>query len=865
MPQPILIFLSLILLSVPYRARAQNHFATSTSTSTLYGSDDIRFLESELSKAQQAFESALSHWNANDASDPKAQTLASRNLQTAEARVEHLKRTLEKARKAPLRKLVLKRTLYNLKWAALKELHQQLAPRGDLYRELIVAQRKLANLIDARSLLMRASEEPSFILERLSALEKLDEQLTATEEQLAMGQRLHEQLNDDVFERFVRYETAVAKALKTYEQLQDIWKSIANSPRARAYEYPAPTPSDIAQLVLFSQEGKDPGIIELWLTLSGQAYQPHEASILRYRGQLAEYQREIDQRRFIRDRIQSDAERLRTLEADHSRSELSSPESSAFVVPDSNSEYARLGRQIHSQEKRLEDLRQEQNRLTELLAEVETSFEDQRLIRRRGRFTLEKHEFELSENERMQPLLIPSPKGPPKMHPRIMYNFVFAERVASEREHLGDLGRSARRTEIRRDVLRRRLNATLEEYKGITSTDLPRLRRTYYLTVAETAGDRGVRVLIVLLLAYSILWVLRQGSGELIEAIVEQTLRRQGVEVIREQRARTLISVFIGAGRFFIYALAVLFVVGQLDIDYGPLLVAAGGLSLAVGFGAQALVRDFFAGFFILLEGQYSIGDVVDINGKAGIVEDLNLRTTILRSIDGEVHTIPNGEITITTNKTKFWSRAVVDISVAYEENIDEIIGVLGRIAEELRIHEHWAQKIRKVEVLGIEELLDSAVIIRVLIETSPGQQWAISREFRRRVKVAFHDLNIEIPWPQRVVTQKSAYPSVKKVNDKHLAIRKYIGALIEETTDNSPPLSIEERDRAEAIANKEASILEKQQKNAPEEDETEEPSFDPPTLLDARNPLERLEPNPHIADKTPKTGNQSEPKDHSN
>src|SRR5690606_1729131 len=123
-------------------------------------------------------------------------------------------------------------------------------------------------------------------------------------------------------------------------------------------------------------------------------------------------------------------------------------------------------------------------------------------------------------------------------------------------------------------------------------------------------------------------------------------------------------TVFMTTVRLVVYITAIMFAVAQFDVDYGPLLVAAGGISLAVGFGAQTLVKDFFAGFFILLEGQFSIGDVVEVNGKTGTVENLNLRTTVVRSLNGDVHTIPNGQIATTTNMTKLWSRTIVDIGV---------------------------------------------------------------------------------------------------------------------------------------------------------------------------------------------------------
>ncbi|MBX2813075.1 MAG: mechanosensitive ion channel [Myxococcales bacterium] len=794
--------------------------ATTTTTTTtptspvFYGREDVESLEEALARAKAAFETALEHWK-----DNKHPTSISGNntvdtgqaLRSAEQQVRALETQLKKARTAPSRALVKQRFLYDLEVDRLAQIHHQLTRKGDIHLALAAAGRELKNLLETSHALQNASAAPSPISDRLSAAEKLDEQIRLTEEQLATVQRLHEHLDNQLFENLLRVEQEVVQSIEVYGEIRQLWRSISNSTRAINYGKKAKSPLEIAQSYITEGNNEQLGIREYWLKLRGFKNKNH-FSLERWSGKLAEYQKSIDQLKFLLSRLQGDAERLRSAEAESARS-LQTQEDQPVTVSTAASEYVRFGAQITNAENRLEKLRAEESKLLELIKAVELRLQSQRKKKDAAREDLVAKISLLKEHKAKQPLVLPSKGGGVDEQSQFVESFILRERLEAHNEHLKAIRRLVRRIDIQRDVLQRRLQASQDEYKEIIDKHLPRLRRSYYLAVGETIGIRSLRVLVVLFLAYTLLGIIRRGSGPFVEQMVERTLRRQGAATIRAQRARTLMSVFIGASRFVIYILAILFVIGQLDIDYGPLLVAAGGLSLAIGFGAQTLVRDFFAGFFILLEGQYSIGDVVDINGKAGTVEDLNLRTTIIRSIDGQVHTIPNGEITITSNKTKFWSRAVADISVAYEEDIDDVISVLNRVADELQQHEHWAPKVREIEVLGVESLGQSSVDIRVLIETTPGDQWALSREFKRRVKMAFNQLGIEIPWPQHMISHKEE-ASASLTFAKQQRVRRYIGVLADTPSDLNPPVSIEERDRAEAIANKEAAILEKQRKD---------------------------------------------------
>jgi small-conductance mechanosensitive channel len=188
-------------------------------------------------------------------------------------------------------------------------------------------------------------------------------------------------------------------------------------------------------------------------------------------------------------------------------------------------------------------------------------------------------------------------------------------------------------------------------------------------------------------------------------------------------------------------------------VDVAPIIAAAGVIGLAVGFGAQNLVQDFITGFFMLLEDQIRVGDVVQIGDKGGLVEKVNLRMVILRDLAGNVHFIRNGKIDIVTNMTKDYSHYVFNVGVAYREDVDQVIEVLKGIDEEIRRDAAYKDDIlAPLEVMGLDSFADSAVIIKARIKTKPIQQWRIGREFNRRIKKKFDELNIEIPFPHQTI-----------------------------------------------------------------------------------------------------------------
>jgi len=194
----------------------------------------------------------------------------------------------------------------------------------------------------------------------------------------------------------------------------------------------------------------------------------------------------------------------------------------------------------------------------------------------------------------------------------------------------------------------------------------------------------------------------------------------------------------------------------ELGIKIAPILASVGFIGLAFGFGAQSLVKDIVTGFFLIVEGQYSVGDVIKIGDTGGLVEGINLRVTTLRDIQGVLHYIPNGQINMVSNMTKGWSRALVHVGVAYKENVDSVMETIRQVCDEIKADEKFAPLLLEdFEIPGVESLDDSAVTIRVMVKTAPLKQWDVMREMRRRFKNRFDEAGIEIPFPQRTVWLK--------------------------------------------------------------------------------------------------------------
>ena len=217
-----------------------------------------------------------------------------------------------------------------------------------------------------------------------------------------------------------------------------------------------------------------------------------------------------------------------------------------------------------------------------------------------------------------------------------------------------------------------------------------------------------------------------------------------------EQRITALTSVLRSVVAFVVFLIAGFLILGEVGLNLAPLLAGAGIIGIALGFGAQSLVKDFLSGLFILVEDQFGVGDIVDLDREtSGTVEAVSLRTTRLRSVDGTVWHVPNGEIRRVGNKSQHWSRALLDIDVAYETDIDLATSVIKRVADEL-----WKERdeiIEEPEVWGVESLGPHSVVIRLVVKTRPSDQYSVSRELRRRLKAAFDVAGIQIPYPQQM------------------------------------------------------------------------------------------------------------------
>jgi small conductance mechanosensitive channel len=257
---------------------------------------------------------------------------------------------------------------------------------------------------------------------------------------------------------------------------------------------------------------------------------------------------------------------------------------------------------------------------------------------------------------------------------------------------------------------------------------------------------RLVRIAGIATGAYVILKILHLAVAQ-IQRLAETEDRSHVSEV--EKRARTLGNIINNAGFVLILGVAIMMTLSEFGLNITPIITGAGIAGLAVGFGAQNLVRDVISGFFLILEDQVRVGDVAVINGTGGMVEAINLRTVVLRDLEGVVHIFPNGEIKQVSNRTKEWSRSVVDVRVAYKEDVDHVMDVLKDVGLELSADPAFGPMILEpLEVFGVDNFGDSQVTIKIAIKTLPLKQWTVGRELRRRIKKAFDQNGIEIPFP---------------------------------------------------------------------------------------------------------------------
>ena len=258
------------------------------------------------------------------------------------------------------------------------------------------------------------------------------------------------------------------------------------------------------------------------------------------------------------------------------------------------------------------------------------------------------------------------------------------------------------------------------------------------------------RVLFILAAAYvASLAVRRLVRGASFSMVALMMRHAGGSPLELEKRANTIVGIVHKAAVSLIWSIAVVMALREVGFDITPILAGAGVVGLAVGFGAQNLVRDVISGFFMLVENQVRVNDVAVINGTGGLVEEINLRTTVLRSLDGVVHVFPNGTITTLSNMTREYSYYVFDIRVAYREDTDRVTDILRETAEQMRHDPAYADLILEpLEVFGVDRFTDSAVMIRARIKTPPSRQWTVGREMNRRIKKRFDGLGIDIPFP---------------------------------------------------------------------------------------------------------------------
>ncbi len=280
----------------------------------------------------------------------------------------------------------------------------------------------------------------------------------------------------------------------------------------------------------------------------------------------------------------------------------------------------------------------------------------------------------------------------------------------------------------------------------MNKTFMPELLKniTTWLT---TSGIKVLGILIALVILFQMSkWIVGY-----LEKFVPEKDSLQAAEA--KKRANTLGNILRHALLLVISFIAILMILGELGIQLGPLLATAGIGALAIGFGAQSLVKDVISGFFIILENQYRIGDVIEVAGVSGLVESVSLRRTVLRDLEGKVHTIPNGEIKIVSNLSKEWARSVLDVGISYREDVDQVIELLEQIGKEFGAEEPWKSAILEpLQVFGVERFGESELVIRVVVKTVPLKQWEVGRELRKRIKIRFDEKGIEIPFPHRVM-----------------------------------------------------------------------------------------------------------------
>lgn len=263
----------------------------------------------------------------------------------------------------------------------------------------------------------------------------------------------------------------------------------------------------------------------------------------------------------------------------------------------------------------------------------------------------------------------------------------------------------------------------------------------------------GLRITLILVVAWIMAKLLRKSLHQFEKHLVNKSAAQGEPPSESEKRIETILRLVRQAAMLALWVTVGLIILRQIGVEITPIIASAGIAGVAVGFGAQNLVRDVISGFFIILENQIRVGDVAIINGTGGLVEHINFRTTVLRDLSGTVHIFPNGTITTLSNMTNEWSAYVFEIGVAYKENTDTVVEVMREVGKSMQADEKFgALMLGEPEIFGVDKLDDSAVIIKGRIKTKPIRQWDVGREFLRRIKLAFDAKGIEIPFPHRTI-----------------------------------------------------------------------------------------------------------------
>ncbi|MEA3272297.1 MAG: mechanosensitive ion channel family protein [Patescibacteria group bacterium] len=275
--------------------------------------------------------------------------------------------------------------------------------------------------------------------------------------------------------------------------------------------------------------------------------------------------------------------------------------------------------------------------------------------------------------------------------------------------------------------------------------------QNFILSIEPWLRASGIKIVAILVGAFLIRKFGKLIIGKIIRKLVppEQFLSAEA----EKKREDTLIGVFSGTVEVLVWIVALMMILSEFGIDIAPVMAAAGVVGLALGFGGQYLIRDVIAGLFIIIENQYRVGDAVEIDTVSGTIEDITLRTTILRDLNGTVHHIQNGSFSRSANKSKEFARINLDVGVAYDSDMKTVIGTINTVGKEMASHSKWGKLItKKPKFERVNEFADSAIIVKILGETKPLEQWAVTGELRKRLKAAFDKEGIEFPFPQMVV-----------------------------------------------------------------------------------------------------------------